>query len=94
MIGGALAKVFGTSNERAVKRLLPGVQSISDLEPAVQALSDEQLRAKTAEFRARIAAALEGITDEKERSRGGESKLWTRFCPRPLPWCARRVGAL
>jgi preprotein translocase subunit SecA len=67
LIGGALAKVFGTSNERAVKRLLPAVQEINALEAQVQALSDEQLRAKTAEFRARIAAALEGISDEKER---------------------------
>ncbi|HEY6446647.1 MAG TPA: preprotein translocase subunit SecA [Acidobacteriaceae bacterium] len=58
-----LTKVFGTSNERAVKRLLPNVATINALEPQVQALSDEQVRAKTVEFRARIAKALEGITD-------------------------------
>jgi preprotein translocase subunit SecA len=51
-----------------VKRLLPAVRQISEMEPAIQALTDEQLRAKTAEFRARIAAAgLEGISDEKAR---------------------------
>src|SRR5437879_5632871 len=63
----AIAKVFGTSNERAVKRLMPIVKQISDLEPATQALSDEALRAKTAEFRQRIAAAIEGIEDADER---------------------------
>jgi len=62
-----IAKVFGTSNERAVKRLMPAVRQINDLEPTIQALSDEALRAKTAEFRQRIAAAIEGITDADER---------------------------
>ena len=68
MIGSnVLTKVFGTSNERVVKRLLPRVAEINALEPGIQALSDEQLRAKTVEFRARIAAALEGITEEEAR---------------------------
>jgi preprotein translocase subunit SecA len=62
----AIAKVFGTSNERAVKRLMPTVRQINDLEPAIQALSDEALRAKTAEFRQRIATALAGIDDTPE----------------------------
>jgi preprotein translocase subunit SecA len=51
-------KVFGTSNERAVKRLLPIVSQINDLEPAMQALSDDELRAKTAEFRQRVADSI------------------------------------
>ena len=59
----ALTKVFGTANERAIKRLLPTVTVISDLEAAADKLSDEELRAKTIEFRARIAAKLQGITD-------------------------------
>jgi preprotein translocase subunit SecA len=53
-----LAKVFGTSNERAVKRLLPTVAQISALEPEIKALSDEQLRAKTMEFRQRVADSV------------------------------------
>jgi preprotein translocase subunit SecA len=61
-----LAKIFGTSNERAVKRLLPMLAEINSHEPALKSLSDEQLAAKTPEFRARIAAALEGITDPDE----------------------------
>jgi preprotein translocase subunit SecA len=58
LINTVLAKVFGTSNERAVKKLLPTVAQINALEPTIQALSDEQLRAKTGEFRQRIATAL------------------------------------
>ena len=61
-----LTKIFGTSNERVIKRLLPRVRAINDLEPQIQALTDDQLRAKTSEFRARIAQALEGITGEEE----------------------------
>ncbi len=59
----ALTKIFGTANERVVKKLLPVVTNINALEPGMQQLSDEQLRAKTAEFKSRIAAKLEGITD-------------------------------
>ena len=58
MLNNVLAKVFGTSNERAVKRLLPAVEQINAFEPAIKALSDDQLRAKTVEFRQRIADAV------------------------------------
>ncbi len=59
----ALTKVFGTANEREIKRMMPTVAVISALEPEIQKLSDEELRAKTGVFRARIKARLEGITD-------------------------------
>src|SRR5688572_28500801 len=55
MIGQLLAKVIGTQNEREIKRLMPRVAEVNALEPQIQALSDEQLRAKTDEFRARVA---------------------------------------
>jgi preprotein translocase subunit SecA len=55
MIGQILAKVIGTQNEREIKRLRPNVAEIGALEPQIQALSDEQLRAKTEEFRKRVA---------------------------------------
>ena len=58
-----LTKIFGTANERVIKRLLPIVARINELEPGVQQLSDEELRAKTAEFKARITARLEGLAD-------------------------------
>ncbi len=63
MIGSALTKIFGTSNERIVKRLMPAVASINELEPPVQALSDTELRDKTVEFRARLAEKITGIED-------------------------------
>ncbi len=58
-----LTKVFGTANERLMKKLWPVVAQINALEEGIKLLSDEQLRAKTVEFRARIATSLEGITD-------------------------------
>jgi preprotein translocase subunit SecA len=62
MIGQLLAKVIGTQNERELKRLYPRVAAISALEPEIQALTDEQLRAKTTEFRTRVAAG-ESVDD-------------------------------
>ena len=58
LLNSAIAKVFGTSNERAVKRLRPLVEQISALEPSTEPLSDEELRAKTGEFRQRIAESI------------------------------------
>src|SRR5687768_1914324 len=55
MLDTLLAKVVGTQNERELKRLRPLVGEVSALEPSISSLSDEQLRAKTAEFRARLA---------------------------------------
>jgi preprotein translocase subunit SecA len=62
-----LTKVFGTANERLLKRLWPVVAEINALEEGTKLLSDEQLRGKTIEFRARIAAHLEGVLGDEER---------------------------
>ncbi len=67
MIGKLAAKVFGTSNEREVKRIRPLVDQINSLEPQMQQLTDEQLRAKTQEFQGRIRELLQRIEDETER---------------------------
>jgi preprotein translocase subunit SecA len=61
-----LTKIFGTANERLLKRLRPIVITISAMEPETKKLSDEELKAKTAEFKARIAARLDGITEAEE----------------------------
>src|SRR4026209_719011 len=55
MLDTILAKVVGTQNERELKRLRPIVAEVNAFEPAIKALSDEQLRGKTAEFRQRVA---------------------------------------
>jgi preprotein translocase subunit SecA len=68
LFNSVIAKVFGTSNDRAVKRMMPTVAQINALEPAMQALSDEELRNKTVEFRKRIADALAGIEDTPENA--------------------------
>ena len=54
--GTLASKVFGSSNERKLKKYGPVVAQINALEPEVAALSDEALRARTAEFRARVQA--------------------------------------
>ena len=50
-----LSRIFGSQNERTIKKLRPMVDQINALEPAVQKLSDEALRAKTIEFKERLA---------------------------------------
>jgi len=54
-LGGLARKIFGSSNDRRVKSYNPRVAQIAALEEKVKALSDEQLAAKTAEFRAELA---------------------------------------
>jgi preprotein translocase subunit SecA len=63
-LDSALKKVFGSSNDRRLKGYRPKVAAINALEPEFEALSDEELRGKTAEFRAAFAAGktLEDLT--------------------------------
>lgn len=55
MFAPLFKKLFGSKNEREVKRMLKAVQSVNVLEEQMIALSDEQLRGKTEEFKARLA---------------------------------------
>ncbi len=55
MFAPLLKKLFGSKNEREVKRMLKTVQTVNAFEEQMVALSDDQLRAKTAEFKDRIA---------------------------------------
>ncbi len=66
MLDTVLAKVFGTAHDREVKRLQPIVDEINALEPAISALTDEQLQAKTPELKARLEAgeSLDDILPE------------------------------
>lgn len=61
--GSFAAKIFGNSNDRIVKGFRPKVDAINALEPQVLALSDDELRARTEDFRRRIAegATLESL---------------------------------
>ncbi|RAP73923.1 preprotein translocase subunit SecA [Paenibacillus montanisoli] len=51
---GLVKKLFGDANEREIKRLMRTVEEINGLEPEISKLSDEGLREKTAEFKARL----------------------------------------
>jgi preprotein translocase subunit SecA len=55
IIDTILAKVIGTQNERELKRIRPLIAEINAKEPEIQALTDEELRARTVEFRHRLA---------------------------------------
>ena len=54
MIVDILQKVFGTRHDREVKKLRPLVEKVNSFEPAIQALSDTELQAKTPEFKERL----------------------------------------
>ena len=53
-LGAIAGKFFGTSNERKLKKYPPIVAKINALEPEVEKLSDETLRARTEAFRKRV----------------------------------------
>jgi preprotein translocase subunit SecA len=55
MFGKVIKGVFGSKNERELKRMAPLVDEINRLEPEFQALSDSQLKGKTAEYKSRIS---------------------------------------
>ena len=59
-------KIFGSKNDRELKKIRPLVERINSLESALQPLNDEALRGKTASFKERIARgeALDAILPE------------------------------
>ena len=73
-------KLFGSSNDRTVKRLMPKVHQINALEAGFESLSDEALKGKTGEFRARLeqgdtldsllAEAFAAVREAAKRSLG------------------------
>ena len=66
MITNALKKVFGTRNERELKRMRKTVRLVNEQEAALQGLSDAELAARTAEFRERFAdgSSLQALLPE------------------------------
>ncbi|HUU36861.1 MAG TPA: preprotein translocase subunit SecA [Candidatus Desulfaltia sp.] len=66
MVKWLITKIFGTKNERDLKKLQPLAAAICQLEPRIQALSDAELRAKTGEFREHLkqGAGLDDILIE------------------------------
>ena len=66
MINTLVAKVFGTKNEREIKRLMPRVEEINRLEPAMRALSDAELQGQTEKFRRQIQERLNRFAAEPD----------------------------
>jgi len=66
MLGSIIKKIVGSKNERELKRIQPLVQRINDQESKIQPLNDDQLRARTGEFKERIdrGESLEEILPE------------------------------
>jgi len=75
LISTLIAKVVGTKNERELKRLTPRVEAMNALEPGLQKLRDEELRAKTDEFRRRIEDGLSHIPDEPDADSDRQKEL-------------------
>ncbi|HEX6728686.1 MAG TPA: preprotein translocase subunit SecA [Pyrinomonadaceae bacterium] len=70
-----LTKVFGSSNQRYLKSVLPIVQKINSLEPSIKLLSDEELRARSSQFKEQVQRAVAGTTDREERKRREKQAL-------------------
>ena len=78
-------KIFGTKNDRELKRIRPLVGRCNELEAEISALSDAELRAKTNEFRSRLQEATAGerkILDELLALRQAESASPTWLRPK------------
>src|SRR5258705_125569 len=66
MINKVLTSIFGSKHERDVKRMLPAVAQINALEPEISELSDDGLRARTADFRQRLRPQVEALEAVKK----------------------------
>jgi len=69
MLESLMKSVFGSKHERDRRRVQPIVDEINRVYESYQGLTDDQLRAKTTEFRSRLAEALKDISDPEERKK-------------------------
>ena len=67
MINTILTKIFGSKSEKDVKLILPIVEEINSFSEGLKQLTDEELKAKTAEFKAIIKENTKDMEDEKEQ---------------------------
>jgi len=67
MLNKLMTLIGGNPNKREVDKLTEKILPVNDLEAEYEKLSDEALRAKTDEFRARLSAELNGLDEVKER---------------------------
>jgi preprotein translocase subunit SecA len=69
MIDKFLTKLFGSNNQRYLKSIQPIINRINELEPSVKKLSDDELRARTIEFKERVARGVADARDHEDRKR-------------------------
>jgi preprotein translocase subunit SecA len=65
-----IKKIVGTKNDREIKRIRPYVDDINRLEAEYQGLRDAELKAKTEQFKTRLAEATASLRQEVEKARG------------------------
>jgi preprotein translocase subunit SecA len=70
-----LTKVFGSENNRFLKKIQPIIEQINAIEPSLQSLSDNELRARTARFKEQVQQAVEGIEDKDKRRKREQEAL-------------------
>ncbi|HEX7314077.1 MAG TPA: preprotein translocase subunit SecA [Pyrinomonadaceae bacterium] len=85
MIDKFLTKVFGSSNQRYIKTLLPLIQQVNDLEPSVQKLSDDQMRSRVIELREQVIAEVGDTTQKGEEARKERKRRTREALDRILP---------
>ncbi len=87
MIDAILAKIFGTKTEREVKRMLPTVAAINDLEPQLRELSDIDLAAKTIELIESPVKRLSKASLMDKQNRQESLTLPSNWAMIPASWC-------
>ncbi|HEX8355009.1 MAG TPA: preprotein translocase subunit SecA [Pyrinomonadaceae bacterium] len=85
MIDKFLTKVFGSSNQRYLKTLTPLVAQINDLEPSVQKLSDDEMRARIVALREQVVREMGDVTGKGEEARKERKRRTQEALDRVLP---------
>jgi len=84
-----LLKIFGNPNEKKIKKVQPTIEYINSLEPEISQLSDEELKAKTAEFQQRLADRQK--SDDPARDKALEKEALENLLPEAFAVC-REAG--
>ncbi len=90
MIGHLLKKIFGSQSSRAVRRMVPLVRKINEIEISYQSLTEEQLIAKTAELKERFAKG-ETLDDLLPEAFAVVKNACRRLCGRRFPVCGHEL---
>ena len=90
MFSTVFKAIFGTKSQRDVKKMLPLVRRINELELQLQQLSDEQLQGKTAEFKSRLAAG-ETLDDIMCEAFAVVKNACRRMCGKEFEVCGQKL---